>query len=175
MKMRRVIILFALLFLIASSLPAGAALSVRDEWVGNYAISSDGWGGTDQNGVISAAIPDGATVVAAYLYSATYGSQATVADVSFDSNTISFSETWTTDIFTNDAWFHTGISDVTNIVQDKYNANTALGIYNFDLRETSAATDGEALVVVYQMASLPTATVAVMDGPQELAGQDGTR
>ena len=51
---------------------ADASLSEFATYVGSYGVSTDGFGSTSQSGTISADVPVGATVVAAYLYTATY-------------------------------------------------------------------------------------------------------
>ena len=51
---------------------AHAALTPFQLFTGTVGLSSDGWGSTTQSGVISANVPLGATVTAAYLYTSTF-------------------------------------------------------------------------------------------------------
>jgi hypothetical protein len=44
------------------------------------------------------------------------------------------------------------------------------GIYNFTVTETASTQDGEALVVVYSLASLPVGTVGILDGFSAVTG-----
>ena len=55
---------------------AHAALTPFQMYTGNVGVSSDGWGSTTQAGVISADVPVGATVTAAYLYTSTFSNAA---------------------------------------------------------------------------------------------------
>ena len=50
---------------------AHASLTTFQTLVGTYGVSTDGFGSLTQTGTISASVPLGATVVAAYLYTAT--------------------------------------------------------------------------------------------------------
>jgi hypothetical protein len=150
---------------------ASASLTTFQTFTGNYGVSSDGWGGTDQSGTISASVPAGATVVAAYLYSAMYGSPSAMGDVALDGNTIS---SWDQEYVnpippSYPSWFRTGRKDVTNLVKPTIDAGPG-GIYDFSLREASANTDGEALIVIYELASLDVSTVAILDGGAALGG-----
>lgn len=149
---------------------ADAALVQRTAYVGNYGLSTDGFGNFSNSGTISAFVPSGATVVKAYLYSATNGQSATLGDVSLGGTGVTFFDQWTNDILpTYPNYFRTGISDVTSIVKPSIDSGAG-GTYNFSVTESLGNTDGEALVVIYSLASLPTATVAILDGKQALAG-----
>jgi hypothetical protein len=53
-----------------------AALTPFQLFTGTVGVSSDGWGSTTQSGVISANVPFGATVTAAYLYTSTFDNGA---------------------------------------------------------------------------------------------------
>ena len=66
----RTILALAVIGVLAAATPAMAALTVFHTWTGNVALSTNGWGNaTAPNGAISADVPLGATVLAAYLYS----------------------------------------------------------------------------------------------------------
>ncbi|MCP4346934.1 MAG: PEP-CTERM sorting domain-containing protein [Desulfobacterales bacterium] len=160
--MKKLFMLVAVMVLLVSVSPANAGLTERNTWVGHYGISTDGWGGTSNNGTISAEVPSGATVVAAYLYSATTYSSS-LGNVTLGGTSVNFDDEWTIN------YFRTGIADVTSIVAPTINSGPG-GVYDFSVTESLLRTDGEALVVIYEEASLPTATVAVLDGPQALTG-----
>lgn len=159
--------------IILSTSSAWAALTVFQTYTGNYGLSTDGFGSTTNTGTISADVPVGATVVAAYLYSATYGGSSTpspLGTVTLNGTAVTFDTTYVNPIppsFPN--FFNTGRSDVTSIVAPVINGGPG-GIYNFTVTESEGNTDGEALVVVYSLPSLPTATVAILDGGASLTG-----
>ena len=149
---------------------ADAALLQRTAYVGTYGLSTDGFGDTSNNGTISAFVPLGATVEKAYLYSATFNNSATLGTVTLGGTAVTFFDEWTNDILPSyPNYFRTGISDVTSIVKPTIDGGAG-GTYNFSVSESLSSTDGEALVVIYKLASLPTATVAILDGKQALAG-----
>ncbi|TAA45761.1 PEP-CTERM sorting domain-containing protein [Corallincola spongiicola] len=150
---------------------ASASLTTFQTFTGNYGVSSDGWGGTSQSGTISASVPAGATVVAAYLYSAMYSSPTAMADVKFGDTTIN---NWDQE-YVNPIppslpnYFRTGRKDVTALVKPTIDGGPG-GVYDFSLQESDSRTDGEALIVVYEMAGLELSTVAILDGGAALDG-----
>lgn len=156
---------------------AWATLTVFETYTGNYGLSTDGFGSTTNSGTISADVPVGATVVAAYLYSATYGGSSTpspLGTVTLNGTAVTFNTTYVNPIPPSlPNWFNTGRSDVTSIVAPVVNGGPG-GIYNFTVTESEDTTDGEALVVVYSLPSLPTATVAILDGGASLTGDTTT-
>ncbi len=161
--------LAAAVSIILSTSSAWAALTVFQTYTGNYGLSTDGFGSTTNTGTISADVPVGATVVAAYLYSATYGDSA-LGTVTLNGNAVTFTSNYINPIpSVSPTFFNTGRSDVTSIVAPIINGGPG-GIYNFTVTESLDATDGEALVVVYSLPSLPTATVAILDGGAALGG-----
>ena len=179
-RKRKGTVILAVLLLFVMAVFAGvadAALVQRGEaLVGSYGLSTDGFGDTDNDGTISAFVPLGATVERAYLYSATNGTSAntTLGTVTLGGTAVTFFDQWTNDILPFlPNFFLTGISDVTSIVKPTIDAGAG-GTYNFSVTESLDATDGEALVVIYSLASLPTATVAILDGTQALAGDSFT-
>ncbi|MEN8180128.1 MAG: DUF3344 domain-containing protein [Pseudomonadota bacterium] len=152
------------------SFGAHASLTTFQTFVGNYGVSSDGWGGTDQNGTLSANIPAGATIVGAYLYSAMYSTPATQGDVTFNGTLIN---NWDQSVTNNiepsyPDYFRTGREDVTSIVQAGYDGLG--GTYNYSVTEHDSRIDGESLIVVYELASLDVSTVAILDGGAALGG-----
>ena len=160
--------------LACSALPATswASLTVFQTYTGNVAMSSDGFGSLSDSGVITASVPAGATVVAAYLYSSTFFTAATPT-VTLDGTTVTFGpRVANTTACCDLASFR---ADVTSIVAPTIDGGGG-GVYNFDIAEIGlgANTDGEALVVVYELASLPTATVGILDGFASVTGDSAT-
>ena len=51
---------------------AQASLTAFQTYIGQVGYSSDGFGSTTQSGTISASVPVGSTVLAAYLYTSTF-------------------------------------------------------------------------------------------------------
>ncbi|TXL11817.1 hypothetical protein BMR08_02755 [Methylococcaceae bacterium CS2] len=66
-----------------------ASLSTFQTFNGKVAISTDGFGSTTNSGIISASVPNGATVLAAYLYTATNFTSGTPT-VTLEGSTASF-------------------------------------------------------------------------------------
>ena len=133
-----------------------AALSTFKTFNGKYAVSTDGWGSTTQTGTIRASVPAGATVAAAYLYTSTTGA-ITSAGGTLQGNPVTY-----TGLGLND-YIEAGRTEVTSIVAPIINGGPG-GTYTFTITETDRAQDGSALVVVYQLPSLPVSTVAILDG-----------
>lgn len=142
--------------------PANASLTTFQTITGNVAVSTDGFGAVGQSGVLTANVPVGATVLGAWLYTSTF-SNPTLSGVggTFNGNAVSY-----TSLGVNApscCQLTAGRTDVTSIVAGVINGGLG-GAYNFNITETDSSQDGEALVVVYQLASLPVATVGILDG-----------
>jgi hypothetical protein len=159
MKLKRVL----LASLVAGMGVAGgaqASLSVLQTWVGQYAVSTDGWGSTTQSGQIEAFVAAGSTVTAAYLYASTAlnsaGAGGTLAGTTLTGG-VQLGATGAGDELEAIRF------DVTSIVKPIIDAGPG-GTYNFRVTETSAFQDGYALVVVYSNPTLATSTVAILDG-----------
>ncbi len=175
MKMRptRVLAAAAAVCALGMAGSAHAALTTFQSFVGNYAVSSDGWGSTTQQGTIQAFVPAGATVTAAYLYTSTAnnGSLAGVGGT-LAGNTVSYSSLGTIPSPTCCS-LTAARADVTSIIKPLIDGGAG-GTYNFNITETSSSQDGSALVVVYQHASLGLSTVAIMDGYARTEGDVAT-
>jgi len=146
---------------------AEASLSVFQTYVGSYGVSTDGFGSTAQSGSISAEIPAGATVVAAYLYTSTFGGSAG-AGGTLNGNAVNYNTAL--GVAATCCTLEARRADVTSIVQAAYDGLG--GVYNFSVTETSANQDGEALVVIYSQAALPTTTIGILDGNTAASGDD---
>jgi hypothetical protein len=140
---------------------ARAADTVFQEYVGNYGVSTSGWGSTGSSGTITTNVPVGSTVVAAYLYSSTNFSGSpggTLNGTTVNYNTaLGVNTSACCDLQAYRA-------NVTSIVAPVINVGAG-GTYSFGITETNTATqDGEALVVVYSNPTQPTQTVALLNG-----------
>jgi hypothetical protein len=167
MKRRNVCQAASLALILAYAAPASAALDVFKTYVGSYGLSTDGGGSVGSGYGISAFVPVGATVTAAYLYQATYDSIA-AQPVSLNGNALTFTA------FSPNATACCSLAsaraDVTSLVSGIVDGGPG-GTYNFNVTEgASDVTDGTALVVVYSLASLSTSTVAILDGFASVGG-----
>jgi PEP-CTERM motif len=148
---------------------AQAALTSFQTLTGTLGLSSDGWGSTTQTGTISANVPLGATVTAAYLYTSTFNNGAlagvggTIAGMGIGP---------LTSLGTNGTaccQLTAARANVTGILKPIIDGGPG-GLYNFTVTETSSSQDGYALVVVYSLPSLPVSTIGILDGWASAAG-----
>lgn len=146
-----------------------ASLASFQSFNGNVALSTDGWGGSDGSGVISASAPNGSTVMAAYLYTATQGSSTVPTTVTLDGNSVSYTNTSANATACCNLRSHR--VDVTSIVKPVIDGGGG-GVYNFAVAEGSnnGSIDGHALVVVYSNPTLPNASVGILDGFASVTG-----
>ncbi|HQR54880.1 MAG TPA: PEP-CTERM sorting domain-containing protein [Burkholderiaceae bacterium] len=148
---------------------AQAALTSFVTYTGNVGLSSDGWGSTRNSGEIQAFVPAGATVVAAYLYTSTFGNQ-TLTGVG---GTIAGQAIGPFTTLGTNATACCGLTaaraNVTGILKPLIDGGVG-GTYNFAVTETSSSQDGYALVVIYSLPALPVATVGILDGWASAAG-----
>jgi hypothetical protein len=172
MKRSLIIMALAVLCIISMSYNVNAALTTFQTFTGTVAVSTDGFGSIDQTGTISASVPAGATVLGAYLYTAVFRNQAHVGVAgTLNGNPVPYGPP-----VPNPSPSALGCcalssarADVTSIVAPVINGGPG-GIYNFTVTETAATQDGEALVVVYSLASLPVGTVGILDGFSAVTG-----
>ena len=148
---------------------AHASLTAFKTYVGNYGVSTSGWGSLTQSGTLTANVPAGATVTAAYLYTSSYQPFSDNPDIggSFQSNAVSYTPLGLNAAGGNS--MEAGRADVTAIVAAAINGGPG-GAYNFSITETSDYQDGSALVVVYRLPSLPVSTVGILDGFSTTSG-----
>ncbi|WP_052748923.1 PEP-CTERM sorting domain-containing protein [Arsukibacterium ikkense] len=160
--------LSAVLLLIAGT--AQAALIPFQTFVGNYGVSTDGWGSTSQSGTIRALVPEGATVVAAYLYSSTF-TNPTLAGVggTLAGSTVDYNTNLGTIPAPACCDLTAVRADVTSIIKPIVDGGIG-GVYSFDITETSTSQDGSALVVVYSHPDLGISTVGILDGYARVDG-----
>jgi len=147
---------------------ANATLTPFKTWVGNVGYSSDGFGSLDRSGTISASVPAGSTVLAAYLYTGTWDTPS--VNYSGELNGVPVSFINNGDNSTACCGISSGRADVTGIVAPIINGGPG-GIYDFTVTEGASDTqDGEALVVVYSNPANPESTFAILDGFASVTG-----
>ena len=147
---------------------AHASLTAFQQYVGNVGYSSDGFGSTSQSGTISASVPVGSTVLAAYLYTSTFNNPS-LGGVggTLNGNAVSY-----TSLGLNSAaccGLTAARTDVTSIIKPIIDGGAG-GVYNFRITESSSSQDGEALVVVYSNPALGISTVGILDGFASVLG-----
>lgn len=128
-------------------------------------LSTSGWGSTTQSGTITANVPVGATVLAAYLYTSTHSSGAMGG--TFNGTSVSY-----TSLGANASVgiLVAGRVDVTGLIKPAIDGGLT-GVYSFAITETNAGQDGSALVVVYQdPANAAIQSVGILDGSSASAG-----
>jgi hypothetical protein len=149
---------------------AFAALTTFQQYTGTVGYSTDGFGSLSNSGTISASVPAGSTVLAAYLYTATFlnptnaGIGSTLEGVN-----VAYGPAVPNPSSGACCLLSSARADVTSIVAPIINGGPG-GVYNFTVTEASASQDGEVLVVVYSNPGLPEATVGILDGFSNVAG-----
>lgn len=164
-KVPKVLPLVILITLLASG-RADAALTVFETFTGTVAVSTDGFGSITPSGTISASVPAGATVLAAFLYSSTF--QTHNPGGTLNGTAVTYGAPVVNPTIAS-GYLAAARADVTSIVAPIINGGPG-GTYNFSITETSGTQDGEALVVVYSLPSLPVATVGILDGFSSAGG-----
>ncbi len=186
MKFKLTCQLLAAAALALSPSMASATLTTFAAFSGDVDVSVNAGGSTAAtlpNG-LTASVPTGSSVVAAYLYTSTYDETFTTgvtipsaqAGGTFAGNTVSY--TALIPNASSDIPLQAGVADVTSIVQGIVNPKGVLatgGTYNFAVTETNTGEqDGEVLVVVYSNPSLPTSSVGVLDGAASSTGDSAS-
>jgi|CXWL01.1.fsa_nt_gi hypothetical protein len=157
----------AVLAAVSAAGSAHASLTAFQQFTGDgMRVSSDGFGSTSQAGTISAFVPAGSTVVAAYLYTSTFGN-TTLAGVGGTLAGVGVGAF--THLGTNIGFLTAGRTDVTSIIKPLIDGGPG-GTYNFAITETHGSQDGESLVVVYRDGTTGINTVGIMDGFSASAG-----
>lgn len=157
-------------------------------WNGNVGLSIDGVGSNNTPvGSISASIPLGATIKAAYLYSAGTpypwysNSPITLAQYNASGITLAGNAVTFTELVGSSAlplrpdiggWY-TARADVTSLVSTLASGG---GFFNWSVQEGTSnfRIDGEVLAIVYEHASLPTSSVVLLDGGMNTGGETTT-
>lgn len=159
----------------AFSGPAAADLTTLFALNGPLGVSIDGLGSNNSpTGNIDAAIPNSATIVQAYLYSATIPYTG-FSLTEFNSGQITLAGTPITNYsaIVGIPNYTTARADVTALITS---LKTGGPNYSWQMTEGNINTsvDGHALVIVYSDPSLPTGSVAVLDGGQAQSGDTTT-
>ena len=140
-----------------------ASLTSFRTFSGNVGYSSDGFGSTASSGTISALVPIGSTVLAAYLYTSTFNGFNSSYTSTLNGSNVTYSAL-PANIPGNGLTLQAARADVTSIIAPLVNAGPG-GVYNFTVTESNTgAMDGEALVVVYSNPANAIATFAILDG-----------
>lgn len=158
MKLKNMLMLSVLVAGVTfSGVDAHASLTPFASFNGHVAMSTDGFGSTSNSGIISASVPAGSTVLGAYLYASTFNSSAPGATL--NGSAVSYGPNLSS------IFLGSYRADVTSIVKSVIEGGPG-GITDFAIVETvnGGGTDGEALVVVYENAALPEASVGILDG-----------
>jgi hypothetical protein len=151
---------------------ADASLTTFATFTGHVGYSSDGFGNLANEGIISAQVPAGAVVLGAYLYTSTFFNN-THLGVSATLNGMAVAFGAPVVNGTDCCQLASARADVTAIVKPIIDGGGG-GIYDFDITEGDGSQDGEALVVVYELAALPVATVGILDGFSAVGGDSTT-
>ena len=153
-------------------LPAHAGLVLFDSITGSIGLSTDGWGNSLASaGTISASVPSGAAVLRAWLYTA-YLAGSALPSITGSLNRAPVAYGPRVDNVTACCGIGAARADVTSLVGAAVNPG---GLYNFTVGEgDTALQDGEALVVIYSLPSLPVSTVAIFDGYSAIGGDSFT-
>ena len=165
---------------------ASANLPAAGVWNGNVGLSVDGIGSNSTPvGAVQAEIPIGATILQAYLYSVGTpspwyaNSPTTLAE--YNSAGITLAGTAITNFSTlvgaisdrsDIGRWYTARADVTPLVQS-LTAGAATSSFSWIVSEGSlnSRIDGELLAIVYSHASMPTGSVALLNGGQNTGGE----
>jgi hypothetical protein len=175
--------LFGGLLFTAYASTASATLTTFQSYSGNVGLSVNG-GGSYLNALpngLTASIPAGSQVIAAYLYTSTYSLNLgaaggsvpfATAGATFNGSNVTF--TALTANPSSSVPLQAARADVTGLVKAAVNpsGNAATGgTYNFAVTETNTGyQDGEVLVAVYSNPSLPTSSIGILDGAASSAG-----
>lgn len=154
-----------------AALPGAASASLVEfkTFTGKVALSTDGFGSIGSVGTISASAPSGSTVLAAYIYTASNFGLGTPVGFTLNGTTLSYQTTVTN--ATACCELQSNRADVTSLVAGVINGGAG-GVYDFNIDEgpSGGQIDGSALVVVYSNATLPDASVGILDGFASVTG-----
>ncbi len=149
---------------------AHASLATFQSFVGSDGLSTGGCGSTSQACSFTSIVPTGSTVLGAYLYSSLFdASSNNIPGGTLDGSTVNYA----TALGTNGADLEAYRADVTSIVAPIV-AGASSSTLTFNVTETNQYQDGEALVIAYSNASLPTQTVGILDGFSATTGDSST-
>jgi len=157
-------IMFAFAGLVVSS---HAALVPFQSYVGKYGLSSDGFGSTGNNGVLTLNAPLGSTVKAAYLYGAYWASDPNIS-ATLNGTAVAFGAAVPNPSVAS-GYIGSRRADVTSIVAPVINGGAG-GAYNFNISEVGANYDGSALVLIYENPALAESSIGLLDGFSAVGG-----
>lgn len=177
-RTRRARAVIAAAVLTAALVPAtaGASLTLLKPnptdpatFVGTGGYSADGLGQFTVGGVVSAEVPAGSTVQQAYLYGTYFTFEPSAADktIDLDGTLVVLTKISGVNVF-----LSTARADVTAQVAAKVGAGG--GITDFAVNNDPSTLDGVGLVVIYSNPTLPTTTIAVLDGGASQTGDSAS-
>lgn len=158
MRLRTGLLAVTALAGLAAAGPANASLVLFKQFSGaGYAKSTDGCGSTTQMCDLTANLPAGSTVQAAYLYTSLFS----LADP--NGTTLKLGATTVAPLFTalgvNSSFLQAWRADVTTLL-----TGLAVGANTLKVTENQSSQDGAALVVVYNDPLKPVSSVIILDG-----------
>lgn len=167
--MNKILRLIGAAVLSLASTGAHAALVDFQSYNGAVGLSTDGFGSLSNMGTISAGVTSDAAVVAAFLYTSTFTTNATPSTVTFEGNAITYDTTVPNATACCNLASHR--ADITDIVKPIIDGGNDM-VYDFDIAEgaNGGNIDGHALVVVYEDANLPEASIGILDGFADVTG-----
>ena len=139
-------------------------------------MSLDGIGSNNTPvGNVLAQVPVGSTVVQAFLFSAVYTGTSPVPDVTLGGTEYSGAAWTTLPVNPGDPGLDAFVANVTTQMQAAIGSGSA-SPFSFSVTENvnNSGTDGEVLAIVYSNPSLPTSTVAFLDGTLPTTGATTT-
>lgn len=156
---------------------AQADLNPAAIYTGEVGLSVDGVGSTSAaTGNVSAIVPIGATVLKAFLYAPTVsGVGFTIAQFNAAGITLAGAAVANFSSIVGIPGYATGRADVTSLIQTIAGVGSAAP-FTWAVTEgtASASIDGIVLAIVYQLAGLPQASIALLDGGQAQGGETTT-
>jgi len=136
---------------------ASASLNVFQTYTGDVGWTQDGCGSLSATCTITLTTPATSTLINAYLYTSIIPGGGLSQTGSLDGNVVSYGTA-----SLNPNGIASQRADVTSIVAPVVSGG---GTFTFTVGEgNTSVQDGESLVLVYSAASLPTSTVAILDG-----------
>jgi hypothetical protein len=170
MKVRSLVPVLALPALLLA-VPAYASLTSFATFTGNVSESTSGCGSITSGCNLTANVPVGSTVLAAYLYSS-LNTPSVVPGGTLNGSVVNYS----TALGVDNGFLQAYRANVTSIVQAAVGGGSAAPFTLAVTETNTGAQDGEALVVVYSNPTTVTATqtVGILDGFSASAGDTAT-
>ncbi|PAX09395.1 Ig-like domain-containing protein [Sphingomonas lenta] len=138
---------------------------------GNWSIDGAGGQASGANQTLSAIVPDGSRIEAAFLYTSTYSSSSPPSSVTLTRGSDSATITSYTGLGAT-AGLQAFRSDITTFIREAIDDGGA-GTFDFDISDiVGSSIDGYALVVVYSNPGESVRTISLLDGFSATTGDD---